>query len=237
MPVISCRTRAQAWAPVCAFIAFVLLIASPAAGVVARQQQQTTTSTPTGNLPQLVQGATVTGGVVHTPGAPDRRLDAKHASAFMQAWFFDSVIEKLPQSRPPAGLPVSRLALTTRWHQQDFPMTVYYACQAHAAWVGMPPQGFGWAFVDKERWIEAPQSDRVIAAFNGKLLPATSNEPVTVPASLAQCAAAPATQKATGSSGSSSSAWPWVALGVAAVAVVGGGAWLIAVRRRRDAAL
>src|SRR5437868_4389807 len=140
MPVISRRARARVLAPLFALVAGVLLIASPAAGVVARQQQQTTTSTPpTENLPQLVQGATVTGGVVHTPDAPDRRLDAKHASAFMQAWFFDSVIEKLPQSRPPAGLPISRLALTTRWHQQDFPMTVYYACQAHMAWVGMPP--------------------------------------------------------------------------------------------------
>jgi hypothetical protein len=226
------RRRSPRWAPTFALVTFALVTASAAPAVAAvRPQQQTTTTSPAQRLPELVAGATVTGGVVHTPGAPDRRFDADKATAFMQAWFFDSVLEKLPQSRPPAGIPISRLSLTTRWHTQDYPMTVLYTCQDHTAWVGMPPQGFGWAGVESERWIEAPQSDRLIAAFNGKLQATRDNKPVQVPPAEARCTVAqPTNAKPSGSSGSSGSAWPWILGGVAIVGI-GGGTLLLARRR------
>jgi hypothetical protein len=168
---------------------------------------------------------TVTGAAIQTPGAPDRNLDANQATAFMQSWLPDSVFQKIPQSRPPKSLPVARLVVSTRYQGRDIPMTVYYASDSTTAWVGMPPQNFGWAFVQSERWIAAPQSKRVMAAFLGKL------QPVRSPPAPPTTTTTTVPPKHNSSSGS---AVPWILLGGAVVVAVAGlAAWRLRAPRRR----
>ena len=184
--------------------------------------QTTSSSTTTTTLgpPELLGGVTVEGAVVKTPGKPDRKLDANQATAFMQAWLPDSVFNTgIPQSAYPAGVPRSTLVVTTRWQNQDIPMTVYFAQQGENAWVGMPgPQNFGWALVQQDRSIQAPQGKKLIQAFEGKLQPIRSQPaPPTTTTTIAP-------KK---DSSSSSNALPLILGGVAVVVVGGGAAWLI----------
>jgi hypothetical protein len=181
----------------------------------------TTTTLPP---PPLLAGVTVEGAAVHSPGAPDRSLDANQATAFMQSWLPDSVFQKIPQSLPPKSLPFSRVIVTTRFHGQNLPVTVFYASDGTTAWIGMPAQSFGWAIVQSEKWIAAPQGKRVMAAFQGRLQPVRSPPP------------APTTTTTTlpPKHSSSGSAVPWLLLGGAVVVAVGAlAAWRMRAPGRR----
>ncbi len=179
--------------------------------------------------PELIAGVTVTGATISTPGVPQRKLDANHATAFMQAWLPDSVFRQptLPNVKPPTNLPVSLLDVTTTWRQQNFPLKVLYASDGTTAYVGMPAQSFGWAFVDHERWIAAPQSARVRQAFAGDLQPVRS--PPAPSTSTTPTTKSTAAGSTGGGSGSSSGVW-W-AVGIAAIVVLGALA-LFTLRRR-----
>jgi hypothetical protein len=214
------RRRAVALGAAGVCIAILLSIAS-AADAVGRPAQTAapSSSTTAPGPPELLGGVTVTGAVVHTPGRPDRKLTGNQATAFMQAWFPDSVFGKLSNVPRPTGVPISRLVATTRWQGQDIPITVYYANKGGEIFVGMPAQSFGWALVQSEKWIDPPQQARVTQAFEGKLTPVTSpTAPPTTPPTAAT------TKK---SSGSSSSPLPWILLGIGVVIVAGAGAFFV----------
>lgn len=197
-------------------LSLVLATSTTAAGA------PTTTTLPP---PELLSGVTVTGAVVHTPGAPDRSLDANQATAFMQSWLPESVYEKIPQSLPPKNLPVTRAIVTTRFQGRDLPVTVFYVSDGTTTWIGMPKQSFGWAFVQSERWIAAPQAQRVTAAFQGKLQPV--RPPPPAPTTTTTTTLPP-------KHSSSGSAVPWLLLGAAVVVAVGGlAAWRIRAPGRR----
>ena len=162
-------------------IAVVLAVAGPAAGAAE-------------NPPQLLAGVTITGAVVRTPGQPTRNMDANQATAFMQMWLPDSVYEKLPAARPPAGLPITHLDISSTWNGATDPIVVLYASDGAHAWVGMPPQNLGWAVVGSEKWIQAKQEAKLIQAFAGKLSPVTTPTSPTTAAS-----STPSTKAPTGS--------------------------------------
>jgi hypothetical protein len=170
----------------------------------------------------------VTGATIATPGAPDRKLDANQATAFMQAWLPDSVFHQpiLPNVKPPARLAISRMTVVTVWNGINEPLKVFYASDGTTAWVGMPAQGFGWAGVDHERWIAAPQSARLRKAFAGELQPVRPSPAATTtaPSSTTQ---PKTTASADGGSGSSA-AW-WL---VGGAAVIVAGALILTLRRR-----
>jgi hypothetical protein len=205
--------------------ALLLVLAAGAAGANARPSQTTppTTST-TPPPPELLGGVTVTGAVVHTPGKPDRKLTGNQATAFMQAWFPDSVFGKLSNVPRPTGVPISRMVATTRWQGQNIPITVYYANKNGEILVGMPAQSFGWALVQSEKWIDPPQQARVTQGFEGKLTPVTSPPaPPTTPST------ATTTKK---SGGSSSSPAPWILLGIGVVIIAGAVAFFVTRARK-----
>ena len=220
VPTKKPRGRTFAFVATCALAGMALLggTSTSAAGA------PTTTTLPP---PELLSGVTVTGAVVHTPGAPDRKLDANQATAFMQSWLPDSVFEKIPQSLPPKSLPMARAIVTTRWQGRDLPVTVFYVSDGTTTWIGMPKQSFGWAFVQSDKWIAAPQSTRVTAAFQGKLQPVRS--PTSVPTTTTTT-----TTTAPPKHSSSGSAVPWLLLGGAVVVAAGGlAAWRMRAPGRR----
>ncbi|MCU1465799.1 MAG: hypothetical protein JWM72_1727 [Actinomycetia bacterium] len=178
--------------------------------------------------PELFSGVSVSGATIATPGAPVRKLDANQATAFMQAWLPDSVYTKLPNVKPPANLAISHMTVVTVFNHVNEPLKVFYASDGITAWVGMPAQGFGWAGVEHERWIAAPQSARVRQGFAGKL------QPVRPPPAATTTAPSSTTQPKTTASadGGSGSSAAWWLVGGAAVIVAGA---LIFTLRRRGA--
>jgi hypothetical protein len=229
MRVISLGRRRRAVAFGAAGLCIGVLLSIATAANAAGRAAQTTapsSSTTAPGPPELLGGVTVTGAVVHTPGKPDRTLTGNQATAFMQAWFPDSVFGKLTNVPRPTGVPISKLVATTHWQGQNIPITVYYANKDGEILVGMPAQSFGWALVQSEKWIDPPQQARVTQGFEGKLTPVTSPPaPPTTPSS------AETTKK---SSGSSSSPLPWILLGVGVVIVAGAIAYFVA-RGRKNA--
>jgi hypothetical protein len=203
-------------------------LAAPASAATNRSDARRAEEPP----PALLAGVTVTGATITTPGAPVRTLDANQATAFMQAWLPDSVFTQpvLPNVKPPTNLPVSHLDVITVWHAQTEKLIVYYASDGKTAWVGMPAQSFGWAGVDHERWIVAPQSARVRQAFAGELQPVRPPpEPSTT---------TPSTQSKAGGStggGSDSSSGVWWGVGIAVIVVLGA-LGLFTLRRRTTGA-
>ncbi|MDQ1435428.1 MAG: hypothetical protein QOF59_2244 [Actinomycetota bacterium] len=179
--------------------------------------------------PELLSGVSVSGATIATPGATVRKLDANQATAFMQAWLPDSVYTKLPNVKPPANLAISHMTVVTVFNHVNEPLKVFYASDGITAWVGMPAQGFGWAGVDHERWIAAPQSARVRQAFAGKLQPVRPPPAsTTTPSSTTR----PKTTAATDGGSGSSTAW-WL---VGGAAVVVAGALILTLRRRSTGA-
>jgi hypothetical protein len=147
----------------------------------------------------------------------------------MQFWLPDSVFKQIPNVKPPRNLPISHLTVTTVWRTNQEPLKVLYASDGTTAWVGMPPQSFGWAGVNSERWIAAPQSHKVIEAFAGKLQPVRPPPAsTTTPSSTTR----PKTTAATDGGSGSSAAW-WL---VGGAAVVVAGALILTLRRRSASA-
>jgi hypothetical protein len=159
----------------------------------------------------------VSGATIATPGAPVRKLDANQATAFMYT--------KLPNVKPPANLAISHMTVVTVFNHVNEPLKVFYASDGITAWVGMPAQGFGWAGVDHERWIAAPQSARVRQAFAGKLQPV---RPPPASTTMPSSTTRPKTTASTDGGSGSSAAW-WL---VGGAAVVVAGALIVTLRRR-----
>ena len=173
----------------------------------------------------VIYGATVT-----CPGQAARQLDATQAAAFMQSWLPASIFGKVTTANPPSSADVCKLVVADSWEGgPKTTMTALYATQGNNVWVGMPPQTLGnGAYVQQERWIQAPFTQRTKEAFagHGQLVPVASD--TTAPPTTA---APTASHTSTGGSGSSG----WiiavvVVLVLASVAAVGAVFW-----RRRHA--
>jgi hypothetical protein len=137
----------------------------------------------------------------------------------VQAWLPESIFGHPDIQDPPANLSVSHVSVPYQYYGSSLPpMLMYYASDGQTAWVGMPPQSL-WpgAEVTKLAWIVAPP--RTIAAFAGKLspIPVVSDTTTTRPTTTTTGSAARQAAK----HGGSSSGWPWVALVVALVLVLG----------------
>lgn len=189
---------------------------APAMPAVAHTDSTTTTTRVDPNAPpELAGGVTVTGATVTTPGAPPRTLDANHATAFMQTWLAYSVFNKPANERPPAGLPVSQLDVKTLVSgSPGSPLVILYASDGTNAWVGAqaPPP-------DNEKWIRAPQPEKTIAGFEGRLDPIRPPTPATTTTTRAS------------HQDSSSDTGTWVIVAILAVVILVGGA--LALRARR----
>jgi hypothetical protein len=168
---------------------------------------------------------------VACPGAPVRKLDATQSAAFMQTWFFDSILGHPAVEHPPANVPVCHLKIADRWQTPDArSLLVFYATQGDKVWIGMPPQPIGFGVgVDSEKWIRGsfPQRTKDAIAGHGTLV-AVPTVPATT-TTVAGKAAAPA------SSGSDSSTGILVALGAVVVALGLGGWWFVSRRPRTRA--
>ncbi len=171
------------------------------------------------------------GASVNCPGQPVRELDATQAAAFMQSWLPASIFGKVTSENPPTGVDVCHLVVTDSW--QGGPkttLTALYATQGENVWVGMPPQSLGpGAYVQQERWIQAPFAQRTKDAFagHGQLVPVAldTTAPPTTAASTANHA---------NNGGSSSSGWVIVVAVVLVLALIATVAGLL-FRRRRGA--
>lgn len=227
--LINRRSALRAAAFFCTLAACATAFVAPAHASTNRSDARRAAAPP----PALLAGVTVTGATITTPGAPPRTLDANQATAFMQAWLPDSVFTQpvLPNVKPPSSLPVSHLKVITMWHAQTEPLTVFYASDGKTAWVGMPAQSFGWAGVDHERWIAAPQSARTRQAFAGKLQPV---RPAPEPATTTPTTKSKAAASTGGDSDSSTAVW-WV-VGIAVIVVLGALAGFTLRRRTSGAA-
>jgi hypothetical protein len=171
---------------------------------------------------------TIFGAKVTCPHQPARQLDATQAAAFLQSWLPASIFGHVTSENPPAGIDVCRLVVTDIW--QGGPkttLTALYATQGDNVWVGMPPQNLGFgAYVQSERWIQAPTPQRTKDAFqgHGQLEPVASD--TTLPPTTA---AGSATHPATNTNSSSAGLITAVIVIVLALAA---GAGAILLRRR-----
>jgi len=164
-----------------------LLLAVTASPGGARPGQVTATtpsSVAAGDVPGLPPGMAMTGGIVHEPGEPDRTMTADQATAFMQAWFPDSIFGgKTPLERS-GDFEYATIDLTATYDGEPTEFKAFFTCKGAAAWVGMPPQQIvPGAFVPTERWVEGGFGERVIAAYEGLIAPIVnnSNTPPTAP--------------------------------------------------------
>ncbi|MDQ1457809.1 MAG: hypothetical protein QOH28_3429, partial [Actinomycetota bacterium] len=190
----------------------------------------TTSTTVPALPPELLTGISVVGAVVNSPGAKPRTLDANQATAFMQTWVAYSVFQNPPNERPPSSLPVSRLSVAT---DSQGTLLIFYASDGTNAWVGAPNADAAAKPPNNEKWIRAPEPQRTIAGFEGRLaptrtplpLPTTTTSTTTAPGTTA----APSTTKATKSS-DNGGLWALVALGAAVIVAASA---ILAVRGRR----
>ncbi len=212
--------------------ALVLLVLLPtviwAGATSASAAVTTTTACPT---PELLSGMNVVGATVATPGAKPRTLDARQATAFMQTWLAYSVFEKPPQEHPPANLPVSTLTVNLA---QPPPLTIFYATNGTAAWVGAPAPAPVPPPPNNEKWIRAPLPAKTIAAFNGNLAPicADSSGATTTAAGNTTTSRGLAV-KADGTS--SDNGTFWILIAVAVLVVAAAAVAVSRIRRRRTA--
>ena len=188
--------------------------------------QETTTSVAV--PPELLSGVTVTGATITTPDEAPRALDASQATAFMQSWLAYSVFDNPANERPPEGLPVSTLEVGTTFNGTPLDVTVFFATDGTTSWVGMPPQNLGWAVVESEKWIKAP--DNTDEAFRGLATPVT-NPPQPSTTTTTSSAGVAAGDQATSDNGSDDGV-PVVAIAAGVLLVAAGVTALVLVTRR-----
>ena len=176
--------------------------------------------------PELLTGISVVGAVVNTPGAKPRTLDANQATAFMQTWVGYSVFENPPNERPPSSLPVSQLSVTT---DSQGTLLIFYASDGTNAWVGAPAPNAAAKPPNNEKWIRAPEPQRTIAGFEGRLAPTLTPLPVPTTTTTPSTTTSPSTTKATNSS-DNGALWGLVGLGAAVIVAASA---ILAVRGRR----
>ena len=178
--------------------------------------------------PDLLPGVKIGPALVVTPGKPNRHLNADQATAFIQSWLPSSIYLHLPAVKPPVGVPVSKLYMTTTYAGVGTCITAWYAAQGTSAWVGMPAQSLGWASVQHDTWIAAPIEQRTIAAFAGHVKPIAESAPPTTTTTPAK-----SPDKAAGTGGSSSSSTAlWIVIPVIVI-LAGLGVWLLVKSRGR----
>jgi hypothetical protein len=172
-----------------------------------------------------VLGATITGPSLDEP----RELGAQEAFEFMQSWLGESIFGNPPNENPPGELGVHEIAVHTTWRDNDLTMLVYYASDGTDAWVGMPPQDVGFATVDAENWIRAPeQTQALMPGISGD----TDGDPVTATTTGGATATTDVTgDAAANTSDDDDSILPLVAIAGIAVVVAGVGAFLLGRRR------
>jgi hypothetical protein len=191
-----------------------------------------TTTTNASGLPAnaFLNGVVVVapGATVTTPGSPSRQLSANQTAAFMRTWLPASTVQQIPNEKPPKCLPVSTIRFTNEFGGLKTPTTVWYASDGTNAWVGMPPQQLGFAVVQSDKWIPAPDATATIATFNAPGDPPSttndcaSNTPTTTPTTTA---------KVSPDDSSSSTTWVWFAVPAAIVVAIG--IWLLMRSRSR----
>lgn len=168
-----------------------LAVAAPAGARPGQVTATTPSSAAAADVPGLPPGMAMTGGIVREPGAPDRTMTADQATAFMQAWFPDSIFGgKTPLARS-GDFDYSTIDLTATYDGEPTEFKAFFTCKGEAAWVGMPAQQIvPGAFVPAERWVEGGFGVRVIAAYKGLIAPIVSNSstpPTAPPGSDVSC--------------------------------------------------
>ena len=184
----------------------------------------TTSTTVPALPPELLTGISVVGATVNSPGAKPRTLDANQATAFMQTWFAYSVFQNPPNERPPSSLPVSRLSVTT---DSQGTLLILYASDGTNVWVGAPAP-VPTPPPNNEKWIRAPDPQRTIAGFEGRLAPTRTPVPTTTTAPSTTTLPSP-----TRSTKSSDNGGLWALVAVGAAVIVAASAMLAARARRR----
>ncbi|MFM8972666.1 MAG: hypothetical protein ACKOOG_08505, partial [Actinomycetota bacterium] len=167
-----------------ALAAGLCLATSPAGARPGQVESPSPSSTVAGDVPGLPPGMRMTGGIVREPGAPDRALNADQATAFMQAWFPDSIFSGKPPLEPSGEFEYATIDLTATYDGEPTEFEAFFTCKGEAAWVGMPAQQIvPGAFVPTERWVEGGFGARVIAAYKGLIAPIVGNSgtPPTAP--------------------------------------------------------
>jgi hypothetical protein len=209
-------TLAVALTALCSWVA-------PAAAVDA------TTTTAKCPTPELLTGLRATGATVTTPGAEQRKLNKDQATAFMQTWLAYSVFQSPPPERPPAGVPVSELQVSTTESGEPGSLLIFYATDGTKVWVGAP-NPVPAPPPDDEKWIRAPNPEQTTAAFEGNMAPICTDPPTS--ASTTATTTGTTVGQAAKSNGSSSSDTPW-GLIIAGIAVMVIGGAFVALRSRR----
>jgi hypothetical protein len=168
-------------------------------------------------------GATVT-----TPGSPTRQLSVDQTAAFMRSWLPASTVQQIPNEKPPKCLPVSTIRFKNEFGGLQTATTAWYASDGITAWVGMPKQELGFAVVQSDKWIPAPDAQATIATFNAPGdAPSTTNDC----ASNTSTTTPTTTVKTTPDDSSSSTTWVWFAVPAAIVVAIG--IWLLMRSRSR----
>ena len=173
------------------------------------------------SLSQLAPGLEIVDGAItgSGPEAGDARQRPSHRlRTGVAAPIRCSVLPSFED--PPTAAPVYQVAVDYNYQGVDGSMTINYRLGVGTdAWISMPPQTL-WpgVVVTQQRWIRAP--DRTVAGFEGQLTP----EPVPTPP--------PTTESAARSAASTTNSSWLPALVVGGLAILVGGAVLVAVRRR-----
>ncbi len=181
-------------------------------------------STPTTAANEVTAGVTLLSGDLTGPGiARKRHLSGAQAAAFMRSWLAYSIFGNPPQEPPTANAPVYTVTALEEFAGERLTIRTFYAVDTsiNRAWVSMPPQQLGFAFVQKQNWIRA--QSLTVDAFN-KIA-----KGVAIPPPPGKTAA-PTTAPATPHDGSSSSAWLYSLVAVLAVVVI---ALVVLLLRRR----
>lgn len=205
-------------------LAWTALSVALTAGAADALTTSTTSTTVPALPPELLTGISVVGAVVNSPGEKPRTLDANQATAFMQTWVAYSVFQNPPNERPPSSLPVTRLSVKT---DSQGTLLIFYASDGTNAWVGAPDATA--PPPNNEKWIRAPEPQRTIAGFEGRLAPTRTPLPLATTTTTPGTTTAPRTTKATKSSGNGG-LWALVAVGVAVIIAASA---ILAVRGRR----
>jgi len=196
------------------------VVALAAALVLTTSVPQAKAAT-TGGVP-IFAGWTAYGSSVTCTDHAPRTFSSKQSATFLQSWLADSIYKKLPVQTPPTRLPVCTLIMQYAVNGTRQPaLHISYATDGHSAWLSS----------DKQKWVVAPQSQRVINSFDGRGIyePVVSSS--TVPSSSVPISTVPVRSTAQPDASKDSSAVPIVAtvVGAALVALIA----LVILRRRR----
>lgn len=172
---------------------------------------------------QIVPNAIALGGSITGPGlGTPRSITAENAGRFMQSWLGFSIFGQPIKQKPSPGATRYNLTIHQQYRGAKSDLKVFYAVKGRQAWVGMPAQSLGWAFVPKESWIVAPE--KTVTTFKAAVGDLPSASPSTP------------SGRTTSSSGGSS-AWVWFVVAGALLVVIALGLMVRRRIRKRDRSL